>query len=485
MRTPTAFRALLCALPLVAGLMAAEIKPFAGAGHAAAEKAFFGQEKENQKALDRAQSAAVSDALREALAETVGGLDPERLAALRKDLSEHDAAFVRDTIVTDSGMDGLNATVKVKVKVDLGELKAYLKRQGISLTSGLAAKFKFFVLSYTVEGMDAKLNAPIVLHEEVRAESQSSTTAGFSSSSSASSSVQGYHADQAVVVSPYGGGGAAASATGVRANSANATQASGDYAHSGSASFLRVVDYADPTRKGLSSSNEVRALLEGMLHRADLKVGTVESPLVGQEFKSEDEFVNFVLRAVRKHGEVDDNDCVVIALNSLTPIDAGSRFRFTSKVTLRAVKVQDGANLLDSESFSKTSGEQLSADAARTQSTKLCLAAIQDTLPEQVRNLMKDLQSVDAQAAPAPAGLFTIQVGNLQDRRVLVPFKQWLRQQGFSQFRSDTRAGGSVEIVTISLGDKSPEEVKDILDALPPGFQMLAKSDAGAKLQVR
>ncbi len=479
---------LLTALALCAGaaLRSAEIKPFSGAGEATAEKAFFGQEKENQKALDRAQQNAVRDALKGALEASLGTayqLDPERKNALLKDLEAHDSTFIRDQAVVEAGMDGLTARTKLVVKVDMGAMKDYLKRQGLSLTSGLASKFKFFVLSYTVEGMDPDFNKPVVLHEEVRAESQNAQSANFSSSSSASASFQGSHADQAVVVGPYGGA-AAASAGAVKSASDSSSQTAAGYANSGSSSYIRVIDYADPTRKDLAATNAVRAMLEGTLHRADLKVATVSSPVVGQEFKSEDEFVNKVLDWVRHHAQVEEDDCVAIALNRLTPLPTNGGYRFNSTVTLRCCLVKDGTNLLDSQAISRTSSIQSSADAARTQAINLCVGIVNDTLPQQVRKLMQDLQSLDSQAAAPPAGIFTIRITNVQERAVLQRFRAWLRQQGFT-FKSETKGGGTVENFVLTLGDRSPEDIKDALDGMPADLLLQAKNDAGAVLQVR
>jgi len=51
--------------------------------------------------------------------------------------------------------------------------------------------------------------------------------------------------------------------------------------------------------------------------------------------------------------------------------------------------------------------------------------------------------------------------------------------------KSEAKSGGTVEIIALTLGEKSPEEIKDILDGLPPGFELVSKNDAGARLRVR
>ena len=500
------------ALGASAPAQAVEIKGFPGVGRAVAEKSMFSQARENEKAMDRAQALAVVDAMRDAMSELLGAgyVESEKMNATIQDLADHNSVFVKEVQVKDSSMDGLNAKVQVIVRCDLGQMKAYLKRQGISLTKGLNSKFKFVVLSYTVEQMDANLNKPIVLHEEIRADSSSSQSASFANTDNASSnyqadsavdanrSVQAERSVQAAHVGPWSSGAVDAHAavnanaslsarSSVGASSDRSSSAQGASASAATASYYKVVDYADPTKMsnvGATSTNQVRTLLEGALQRADLKLATVESPLVGLTFTAEDEFVNKVLKEVRRHAEIRDEDCVTIALNCLTPIDTNGRgFKYNSVVTLRYVRVGDGTNVMPSDSISKASGYSNSAGDARTQAIGLCVATLKDQLPEQVRTLMQDLNAAEAQPA-APTGQYLVEISNVQDRSVLVPFKQWLRQQGF-QFKSESRAGGTVETLTLTLGDKSPEEIKDVLDGAPKSFELLGKTDTGAKLKVR
>lgn len=93
-----------------APLMGADVQSFAGHGTAVAEKSTFGQAKENQKALDKAQQVAIQDALQQALVKSmgVGQIDQAKIVSLAKDLADHSSTFVKSQDITESRMDGLN-----------------------------------------------------------------------------------------------------------------------------------------------------------------------------------------------------------------------------------------------------------------------------------------------------------------------------------------------------------------------------------------
>ena len=460
-------------------LMGADVQSFAGHGTAPAEKTTFGQAKENQKALDRAQLVAVQDALQQALVKLVGvnQLEPAKVASLGKDLADHSATLIRDQAVTESRMDGLTATVNVKLKIDFTAMKEYLENKGISLTQAFEQKFKVVVLSYTAEGADPDRSKPQVLHEEVRLEHQSVAAEQHQDSSSAGYAHQQGQSNHAA--DGYGAMGGAAHASG----SGHAQQqSSGASLSAQSLSYLRITDYADASKRGTSSGNEVRALLSGAFTREGLSVVTIDVPFAGQEFQSEDEFVNQVLAAVRKHAEVKPEDCVAIAVNSLTPARG---HQWTSKVSFHFARVQDGLNLIPADAIVKRSEATLATDdEGKTQATTMAVAAMNTQLPLNIRKGLQRLQREAATASPAAAGVYLIEIQNIQDRSVLVKVKQYLRQENFT-FKSDSRAGGTVETLTLSLGTRSPEEIKDVLDGLPSSLELLSKDDAGAKLRVR
>ena len=464
-----------------APMMGADVQSFAGHGTAAAVKSTFGQAKENQKALDKAQQAAVQDALQQALVKTmgVGQIDQAKLVSLAKDLADHSSTFVRSQDVVESRMDGLNAIVNVKLKVDFTAMKEYLEGKGISLTQNFESKFKVVVLTYTVEGMDPDRSKPQVLHEEVQVNHERLDAEEHASSANAGFSAQQGHAAHAA-----GMGGAMGSQGHASASGHMSAQDSGASVSAEKFSYFRVTDYADPTKRGMSNGNEVRSLISGAFTREGLSVATIEVPFVGQEFQSEDAFVNTVLASVRKHAEVKPEDCVAIAINSLTPASKHGH-QWTSKVSFHFARVSDGLNLVPADAIAKRSEVNMASDdEGKTQATTMAIAAMNTQLPLNIRKGLQRLQREGANAAPAAAGIYTIEIQNIQDRSVLVKVKQILRQENF-QFKSDSRAGGTVETLTLTLGNRTPEEVKDVLDGLPNSLELLTKDDMGAKLRVR
>lgn len=479
--------ALICLMSMPMALHASDFKKIPGHGTAIAEKSMFGQEKENQKALDQAQRRAVEDAMQQALVKSLGHdhLEPERIAALARDLKNHSSAFIRESTVTDAHMEGLNAVVEVLLKVDFTGLQEFLDTRGLSLTQNFEAKLKFIVLSYSLEGMDADRSKPVLLHEEVRAQSQSSQGSDYQASSNSSSNFDADAAGHGAVVTSNGAA-VAGHRSRTTANKQDDSQVSSSSFAQGSASYYRVTDYADPTKRGMGGNSEARNMIEGALNKAGLQVATIEAPLVGEEFRSEDTFVNRVLQSVRKHPEVKPKDCVAIAINSLTPIkDPNPRgHRFTSRISVRFVRVDDGMNLLPSDSVTKTSQYLPSDDEARTQATKLAVMNLTDRIPEHIRKSLQKLQREAGRTSPATAGIYVVEIQNIQDRSILVKTKQWLRQQSFN-FKSDSSSGGTVETLTIRLGERSPEEVKDALDGLPASLELLAKSDSAARIRVK
>jgi len=464
---------LLACAPLLSG---ADVQSFAGHGTATAEKATFGQAKENQKALDKAQQAALLDALKQALVKLTGArqLEATRLSSLSQDLADHSAAFLKDQSVTESRMNGLEAIVNLKVRVDLAAMKEYLEDKGVSLTQSFEQAFKVFVLTYTVEGLDPDRTKPQVLRDEVRAEGQSLDAAQHSASS------QGSHAQQQGHMAQSGGmaGSSHGSASGQQSS-----QASGAAVSARSFSYFRVTDYADPSKRGATASNEVRSLISGAFTREGLTVATLEVPFAGQEFASEDLFVNAVLKAVRRNAEVKPADCVAIAVNSVTPTSTRVH-QATSAISFHFVRVGDGVNLIPASAIAKRSEVVASDDEARTQATTMAVAAMNTRLPQDIRKGLQRLQREAGAAPAATAGIYTIEIQNLQDRSILVKVKQYLRQENFT-FKSDASAGGTVETLTVNLGSRSPEEIKDVLDGLPQSLELISKDDAGAKLRVR
>ena len=465
-------------------LQAAELKTFPGHGTAPVEKATFGQAKKNQDGLDKAERLAVMDALSVALRTLLGArhLEPADMDALVKDLADHSSTFVRDRNVSESMVENGKAVVNLALKVDLASMKEYLETKEVSLTQAYEQKFKIFVLTYTVEGMDPDRSKPVVLHEEVRIDQKNVQSGTFSGSSSDSASLDASHSAGGGHSSSHGAGSHHAAGS-VSASAQSSASVSASAYSDTSGSYFRVTDYADPTKKGAGASNDVRAKLEGAFNNAGLTVALLNLPLGGSEFKHEDEFIDKVITEVHKRAEVKPNDYVALAINSLTPVGGGGH-RFTSKVTFRVVRVQDKVNLISADSVAKTSENKPSDDEARTQATNLALLSLDSVLPEQIRKGLQKLTRESATATAPASGRYTIEILNIKDRAIVAKAKQLFRQEGY-KFTSETGAGGTLETIVLEMGTRSPEEVKDLLDTLPNALQVLSKDDHSARLQVK
>jgi hypothetical protein len=154
-------------------------------------------------------------------------------------------------------------------------------------------------------------------------------------------------------------------------------------------------------------------------------------------------------------------------------------------VSFHFARVQDGLNLIPADAIAKRSETNMATDdEGKTQATTMAIAAMNTQLPLNIRMGLQRLQREGASATPAASGVYLIEIQNITDRSVLVKVKQYLRQENFV-FKSDSRAGGTVENLTLTLGNRTPEEIKDVLDGLPNTLELLSKDDNGAKLRVR
>lgn len=123
-----------------------------------------------QQALAAAQQSAVADAVTQALFQVYG--NRQKLGAqadsVIRDVVDHSAAMILDTQVKKVDVLGGVAVTEVVLKIDGKAMRDYLENSlALSLTQESEAKFRTFVLAYTVEGMDPNRAQPQVLKEEV------------------------------------------------------------------------------------------------------------------------------------------------------------------------------------------------------------------------------------------------------------------------------------------------------------------------------
>ena len=123
-----------------------------------------------QQALAAAQQSAVADAVTQALFQVYG--NRQKLGAqadsVIRDVVDHSAAMILDTQVKKVDVQGGVAVTEVVLKIDGKAMRDYLENSlALSLTQESEAKFRTFVLAYTVEGLDPNRAQPQVLKEEV------------------------------------------------------------------------------------------------------------------------------------------------------------------------------------------------------------------------------------------------------------------------------------------------------------------------------
>lgn len=123
-----------------------------------------------RQALAAAQQSAVADAVTQALFQVYG--NRQKLGAqadsVIRDVVDHSAAMILETQVKTADVQGEVAITEVVLKIDGKAMRDYLENSlALSLTQESEAKFRTFVLAYTVEGTDPDRAQPQVLSEEV------------------------------------------------------------------------------------------------------------------------------------------------------------------------------------------------------------------------------------------------------------------------------------------------------------------------------
>ncbi|NWJ41880.1 MAG: hypothetical protein HXX12_13030 [Geothrix sp.] len=261
---------------------------------------------------------------------------------------------------------------------------------------------------------------------------------------------------------------------------ARSSSASGANYSDTSTQYYRLTEYADATKKGAGSTNDVRAKFEGAFTRAGLPVKTLNFPLMAKDFRNEDEFIDHILTQAKKQKGVKSGDYVAMAINSLTPSDV-DRHRFSSKITFRVVRINDGHNLLPADSVAKTSEARPSDDEARLQATELALLSMDDLLPKWVRQGLQNLK--DESEVASQSRQYRVELSGVKERRQVARIRETFKKAGF-KVSSETLGDGTLEVLTLELGARAPEDVKDLLDELD-GTVLISKDDSIARLKLQ
>jgi hypothetical protein len=473
----------------------------------------------NQRALVDAEELAKRKALAQAVFQVYGNREAlgTQADAILAGVVDNSAALILDKNVTSAGVQGGMAVVEMVVQVDGKALREYLEANfTISSAMQTEGRFRIYVLSYTLEGMDPNRAQPQVLREEVTdnqkdihssnyaaarvdAAAQASSTSVQGSATSTSKGEAGYKADAAAQNSA--GAKARASESGsakwdekqsatVDARQTQASSAYSSSAKSGASRsdtsryFHRVVEYADPTKKGAALSNEVRAEIEGMMTTAGFDVATLNVSMMNREFPTEDDLVNAVLNEMRQNADVKPEDYVAIALNSFTPVNVETH-QFTSKVTYRVVKIRDGLALLPAKDITGDSGERAASDdVARTYAVKSAMLKVDEILPREIKQAVQKIARAEQREAVASATTYVIQVDNAASMTASLQVRSALSAAGFGVNRS-YNGQAKTDTLTVSLNGKSGQDVMAAIESLMDRFDVQVMDEKSARIKVK
>jgi hypothetical protein len=447
--------------------------------------------------------------------------------------------------VRSANVDGGKAIVDIVARIDPKALQEYVEQSfGLTPQQETQGKFRMYVLSYTVEGMDPNRVTPQVTREEVTEDnknvhaSSGASTATFAEASSRAASLQAAAASsnrgsaqrsdsaslqaaamqrQSGALNGYDGTdgsslsgsyrSSAAGAIDARAASsqsaqwdkqktsavnAHARESSATYAHAADAHsefsdtstyYHKLVIYSDPNKRGAGSTNEVRAKLGEALKTSGFRTAFYDLNLMGQSFNNEDELYHTILLELKKNAEVQADDYVAVALNRFTPLNTEGH-RYSSQVTYRVLRIRDGDILLPDKNIVAESGEQPSDDMARSISTELALKKADDILPGEIRKALNATQRMMQQDAQAAATSYTIRVDNIVSPAATVAIKQALRSAGLG-VTPQFRGGSKSENIAVALNGKSGNDVMAILEPFLAAFDVVTMDERSTVLKAR
>jgi hypothetical protein len=496
----------------------------------------------NQKALADAEQMAREKAIRQAILQVIANHDAlqPKWEEITRTAVENSSTLILDSQVQGAGVMGDKAQVDVVVQVDGKALRALLESNfNLSSTADTEGKFKIYVLSYTLEGMDPNRAQPQITHEETvddqkgvhastfansssNAASNSSSaslaaSASFSDKGKASAnanasgqykgSISGTNAAMGNGGSSYNSGSASQSGSQSASATANANwdvaqsasldarkhhseSSSNKVASSGSSNddtshyYHKVVDYADPTKKGSALSNEVRAEVEGMMTTAGFDVSTLNVAMMDRAFPTEDDLIIAVLDVMRTNPTVSPNDYVAIALNSFTPV-AQDTHQFTSKVTYRVVRVKDGMAFLPAKDIIGNSGTNaVSDDMGRTFAVKSAMMQVDEILPDEINQALQKMQRSEKREASNSAAFYVIVVDNATTMTASTPIRNALTTAGFKVERT-INGLAKTHTLTVSLNGKTGEDVMNAIEGAMDTYDVQTMDNQGSRVKVK
>jgi hypothetical protein len=261
---------------------------------------------------------------------------------------------------------------------------------------------------------------------------------------------------------------------------ANSGSSFGDTSHY----YRKVVDYADPSKKGAALSNEVRAEVEGMMSTAGFDVATLNVGMMGRAFPTEDDLVNTVLDVMRTNAAVSPSDYVAIALNSFTPVSQETH-QYTSKLTYRVVRVKDGLAFLPAKDIVGDSGTNaVSDDMGRTYAVKSAIFKVDEILPGEIRQALEKMQRSEKRAQAAATTSYVIVVDNATSLSASAPIREALVEAGFKVERS-INGLAKTHTLTVTLNGKTGEDVMNAIEKIVDAFDIQTMDNEGTRVKVK
>ena len=378
-------------------------------------------DKANGQALDQANSLAIEDAVTNAIYKTVGRSrvpDGERVG---REAARHRSEFtLREETTGTRAVEGI-AVVEVRLTIDRDRLASYL---GDIIGTETTQNFDHhvYLLAYTVEGIDPN-RAESRKREVVVWQSGYQHNLDEAHDVGASEKVRESATDQRVAASAqsdhlqersvhatnvndyllglsrdHAGANASDYQTNGAQAAASATTYNGgadrdfhDIGHlkintAMASSYIRVTDFADNTKKNAGQTNEVRAMLEGVLTKAGLDLSFYPLRLMNMYFATEDDLAGTVLDALRDDPNIGPDDYIAIATNRLTPIN--NAHGYTSQVIYRIMRKKDMNYLLPPKVVTGEIFAQSSDDLGRTLATEMAVKRAADVIPTELNTAL-------------------------------------------------------------------------------------------------
>ena len=228
--------------------------------------------------------------------------------------------------------------------------------------------------------------------------------------------------------------------------------------------------YADPTKKGLADTNDIKYVLEELLKNAQLDLYDLDDlPINAKEPPSDEKLKTYVINSLKRRSDISKDAFVAIAINRLTPT-AKQQNLMSAKVSFQIRRIEDGS-VLWSKSESGASEPSSSQDEASLQATKFALRKIGAEASPALDKALKDWQAGGRQKVQTQEREYTIKITEANNPSVAAKFIAALKAAGFTPTRTFDGASRMVQI-TVELNGKRGEEAQTAIEPLLDNFDV-------------